>query len=217
MKNLITTLALITYATTGFTLENSTHNNYYAKVALGWATLPKNKITISKDGHRDQLKSKGEGSFLTGAVGIGSKFSDSFRSDLELYIDDGIKGQKQFHNTLMNFKIKTIAGFVNTYYDIFQYHKYSAFITGGVGYAYNKIIVNSCSKSYIKNIRGLAYQFGGGLGYKINTNLNLEVAYRYLNKGIRNQLLNSNSPVKMYSHRSSGRIHTYLTGVRISF
>lgn len=188
----------------------------YAKLSLGWAYLPKNQITINSGRDTSTITSKGNGSFITGALGAGASLANNFRSDLEIYLDDGIKSQRQYKNSILNFKIKTLAGFANITYDIPNSTKYTPFVMAGIGYARNKTSITSCTKLYHRTNSNLAYQAGFGVGYNINKDVALEVSYRFIDKGVRNQKMLNDGNTTIMNHKSSGRLHTFLVGTRIN-
>lgn len=192
-------------------------SSYYGKVNLGWAYVKDNKITISNNNGSATLKANGSGNFTTGALGIGHSYGNNIRTDLELYVDDGVKGQKSFHNSVINFKTKTVAFLANTTYDFHNITSFTPFVMGGVGYAFNKVEVTSCSKIYKKNVNGIAWQLGLGMSYEVNPNLALETSYRYINKGVKNNTLSDSGNTSIKAYRTAGRIHALLIGTRITF
>jgi opacity protein-like surface antigen len=213
MKNFILTATIALIATTTIADDLAP----YGKIAVGWAHLPHNKLTVNDRVGSDILKSKGEGTFFTGALGMGSRIKDNLRADLELYLDDGIKGQKQYKNSVLNFKTKTIAGFANVYFDHITKSKFMPFVMAGIGYAHNKTSIYSCTKRYTGTSNGMAYQFGSGIGYAINKEITAELGYRFVNKGVKTKMLNSGEAAHIKGHRSNGRIHGVFAGVRMSF
>ena len=213
MKNFIISVVLILTAST--TLANDMGT--YGKIAFGWAHLPNHKLTINDRVGSDTLKAKGEGTFFTGALGIGSHIKDNMRADVEMYMDDGIKAQKQYKNSVLNFKTRTFAGFANVYYDHINKSKFMPFVMAGVGYAHNKTSIYSCTKRYIATSNGLAYQFGSGIGYAINKEVTAELGYRFINKGVKTKMLNNGTAAHIKGHRSNGRIHGAFVGIRMNF
>jgi opacity protein-like surface antigen len=206
-------LLLTSCGTSAYTAETS----YYGKINLGWAYVKDNKIIISNDYGSATLKANGSGNFTTGALGIGHSYGNDFRTDLELYVDDGVKGRKPFNKTLINFKVKTYASFFNAYYDFRNTTNFTPFIMGGVGYAFNKVEISSCSKIYKKNSNDVAWQLGIGTSYEVNPNLALEASYRYINKGIRDSTLSESGSATINTYKSAGHIHALLIGTKITF
>jgi opacity protein-like surface antigen len=188
----------------------------YAKVAVGWAYLPHNRVALTTKDDSTIIETNGNGSFISGALGAGASFKNNFRSDVELYIDDGIKSQKQYKNSVLNFKIKTLAVFANISYDLKNNTKYTPFVTGGIGYARNKTAITSCTKLYHRSNNNFAYQIGTGVGYALTKDVTLEVAYKFIDKGIRHQNMVNNDRAAIKNHKSSGRLHTLSLGCRIA-
>ena len=192
--------------------------SYYGKINLGWAYVKDYKITVSNNRGSSTLKTNGSGNFVTGALSLGRSYDNDFRTDLELYVDDGLKGQKPFYNSVVNFKTKTVAFLANATYDFKNSSKFTPFVMGGVGYALNKVEVSSCIKVYKKNANGIAWQLGVGTSYTVNPNLALEVSYRYIDKGVKDRNFVSDSgQTSIKAYRTSGRIHAVLIGTRIAF
>lgn len=188
----------------------------YAKLAVGWAHQPHNRIALSTKDDSTILETRGSGSFISGALGAGATLKNNFRSDLELYVDDGIKSQKQYKNTVLNFKIKTLAMFANVSYDLKNSTKFTPFIIGGIGYARNKTAISSCTKLYHRSNNNFAYQVGTGVGYALTKDITLEVVYKFIDKGIRHQNMINNDRAAIKNHKSSGRLHTFSIGTRIA-
>ncbi len=191
--------------------------SYYGKVNLGWAYVKDNKITITNDRGSSTLKANGSGNFATGALGFGRSYGNNIRTDLELYVDDGVKGQKPFYSSIIHFKTKTIAGLVNATYDMKNSTDFTPFVMGGVGYAFNKVEVSSCSKIYKKKASGVAWQLGIGTSYEVNPSLALEASYRYINKGVRDSTLSDSGSTSIQTYKTAGHIHALLIGTRITF
>jgi opacity protein-like surface antigen len=188
----------------------------YAKLSVGWAYLPHNRIALTTKDDHAVLETKGHGSFVSGALGAGYNIKNNVRTDLELYIDDGIKSQRQYKNSVLNFKIKTLAAFANVSYDLVNSTKYTPFVTGGLGYARNKTTISSCTRLYHRSNNNLAYQLGTGVGYTLNKDITLEVAYKFIDKGIRHQRMANTDKADIRNHKSSGRLHTFSIGTRIA-
>lgn len=191
--------------------------SYYGKINLGWAYVKDNKITISNGHDSSTLKANGSGNFAAGALGIGHSYGNNIRTDLELYVDDGVKGQKPFHNSIINFKTKTVAFLANATYDMKNSTDFTPFVMGGVGYAFNKVEVSSCSKIYKKNANGVAWQLGIGTSYEVSPSIALEASYRYINKGVRDSTLSDSGTTSIKTYRTAGHIHALLVGTRITF
>jgi len=120
--------------------------------------LSKNTITSKKS-------SKVSPSY---GVGVGYKFDDNFRSDVNL---------KLLNSKLRsNQKVKSKIAFVNGYYDFKNDSIFTPYVTAGVGIAKNTLKgTGITSKS--KN----SFAWNAGLGSKINmtSNIDLDVSYKY--------------------------------------
>jgi len=122
-------------------------------------------------------------------IGIGYKFDDNFRSDVNF---------KLLNSKLpsLRSKIRTKAVFLNGYYDFKNDSVFTPYLTAGIGAAKNTVKIDTTqSKSKIN------FVWNAGLGSKINmtTNLDLDVSYKYsaLGKPIKDS---DNTAKKLHAH-----------------
>lgn len=197
--------------------EAAETDKYYAKVNLGWAISPNNKVDIYEDGKTDTFKTRGSGSFVNGALGLGYKLNKNLRSDVELYMDDGIQGRKRYQHSLVNYKVKTRAVFFNGYYDYSNITSLTPFIMAGVGHATNHLDISTCHRSYKKSMNGIAWQVGAGIAYDVSNNISLELGYKFINKSMKRATLYTSKELQIASQKSSGKINAFFLGTRVKF
>ena len=123
-------------------------------------------------------KAKGDtGWTVDGAVG--RNFGDNFRAEAELLYSDA-DGKRANDG-----KLKTIAGFVNGYYDFLPGSAWRPFVGAGVGLGQVKV----SGGPQRGDDTGFAYQLQAGVQHPINDRVTAQVAYRYL--GINNVRIGS--------------------------
>lgn len=201
-KILITAAAIALLATTAS--AKSAGDSFYVKGSLGYGVGQKIKAKGS-DGDKGTSKN---GKGLLGNIGAGMSFANGFRSDAELYVDDGI-GIKKGGVTL---KYKTLGLFLNGYYDFKNSSPLTPYVMAGLGWANTKFSVDVGNTTTVENKKSkntLAYQAGVGVSYAVSKTVALDVGYRYIDKRIKEK--------SMGSKFSLSGIHAGLVGVRFSF
>jgi opacity protein-like surface antigen len=134
-----------------------------------------------------------DGSGIIGA-GIGYRFNDHVRGDVTL----GYRGWYQASesasvtgNTVSgSADIESTDGLVNAYYDIGQFGRFTPYVGGGIGFAYNNtrsanVALNGVNIGQIggDSETNFAWQAGFGTAVSILDNLALDVGYRYIDLG----------------------------------
>lgn len=205
--------ALIALATSLLATSAFAKDSYYAKGLIGSGYVPNQKAT--KVSNSLAIRTKGTG--VLGIVGLGYKFGgQNLRSDLEFYIDGGLRGKKRVSGTQYSNKLETMAGLFNFYFDFNNSSKFTPYIQAGAGYARNKTKFTDGSNSYGKTKNGLAYKVGLGLGYSVMKSLDFDLGYFYMNKGAKKTTVGSGS--NTYRVKSTGgQIHAFTAGFRLNF
>lgn len=150
------------------------------------------------------LRSKSFGDQVFVGAGFGYQLNDWIRFDVtgeyrtaasfratETYSYDG--GITTGVN-VVNGKISSVVGLANAYFDLATLYGISPFVGVGVGFAHHRTegftdegfgtAVGAFGVSRGESTRSnLAWALHAGLGYHVNPNLKLELAYRYLNMG----------------------------------
>lgn len=158
MKKILICASLIALSTSAFAAEGM-----YLRADLGMA-----KPTFKKKGSTQTVDSKFKPMYN---VGVGYKFNDNFRSDVNL----------QLSNSKSSFvKGKSTVGVVNSYYDFKNDSIFTPYVTAGVGIAKH---TSKTSTSKLKSPTNFAWN--AGLGSKINmtSNIDLDVSYKYASLG----------------------------------
>lgn len=144
-------------------------------------------------------------------AGVGYQFNPWFRADLTgeyrtsasfralerdnnfVYYNPstGLVDQYGFNETHGN--LRSVVGLANAYVDLGTWGGVTPFIGAGVGFAHHMVSgfgdrglgAYSGGFGYAKDYdtTGFAWALHAGLGYTVNPNLKLEIAYRYLNLG----------------------------------
>lgn len=192
-------------------------NHSYGKLALGWGYTGKNKVTVSSSKETIKLRSRATGMFGIGAIGVGYALEDKHRLDLELFVDEGIAGRNNHNCHSVKSGVKTYAAFSNIYYDFKNNTKLTPFVMAGIGYAINKVNIQTSNNSYSKTTRDMGFQAGAGVSYQVTPKLALETGYRFIHKGLKTRKIYADDKISVKSHFSSGLVHAFLVGARVSF
>ena len=209
MKNKIILAAAFALAASA---ANAADGKFYLKANAGYGMSKQHADAPAPIGN---IKKSGKG--FVGTVGVGTNLSSMVRTDIEFYMDDGIRAKQKAINSKM--KTNSYAGLVNVYYDFKNTSKITPFVMGGVGYGHNKYKINAVaagrSFSFSSKANGFAYQAGAGLGFDAGK-ATFELGYRYIDKGAKNKTLN-NQGVTVRAKKTSGKVHAILAGLRVGF
>lgn len=188
MLKIITKLAGVTLAFSVLYIGPSTAktmdllDNVYLKAGAGVAQFNKFKKTTNGYSKKDLKASS------VYNIGIGYRFSDAIRSDLNFQYAEvkyRNKGVGALRNNSQN--IKTTAAFVNGYYDINFHESIVPYLTAGVGVGANKssnLKQKGCPKRKGKDEVNFIWNVGVGAQYNINKNFAFDLGYRYMHLGI---------------------------------
>jgi|GEM_PF-5544769 opacity protein-like surface antigen len=130
--------------------------------------------------------------------GVGYRFNSHLRSDVTIGYRTGfaIKGTTTTDatsgETLTSDKqnLDSIAMMANVTYDIAKWNRFTPYVTGGLGFAYNETAAttlyasgNSIGQSNAATNTDIAWQLGLGTSIDIFKNVSAEVGYRYISLG----------------------------------
>jgi len=195
MKNI-----LIAATAAGLALVASTaaaSGSYYLQGNVGYAFNAKHKTTLTaaRDAaaaaQTGSLKSTGKKGML-GSVALGYKVNDNFRTELEIYADNGSKSKGKAFTATNAFtgakaEVKSFGGFLNGYYDVKNSTKFTPFVGAGVGYLSNKGTLSAIRGANVSTFKAkkakFAYKLVAGVSYEFAKNMSVLAQYQYLDKG----------------------------------
>ncbi len=183
---------------------------FYVRADIGHG-IAKEKLSSSL-GDENLLHKSGHGTL--GSIGIGVNLTPSFRSELQLYLDQGFKARND-SNAITKAHEKTSAAFINGIFDLSNSSKFTPHILGGVGYARSKFSTKdgpNLFKGATK--KNFAWQTGVGVSYKISRNVDLDASYRLMDKGKSNYIARTahiNDYIKARVHRT----HALMFGIKL--
>ena len=175
---------------------------WYLRGDIGFSNQSVEKITnpVITAGTTLDVKQKGFDAAPFGGVGVGYKFNEWLRAD----ITGEYRGRSTFHgfdtvntpgvyfgtNELTGSKSEWV-GLANLYFDLGNWHGFTPFIGGGVGFAHSTIhdfkdvnfLFGGISTARDKSETSLAWAVHAGVAYSVTPNFSIEFAYRYLHLG----------------------------------
>ena len=124
-------------------------------------------------------------------MGIGYNFTNSIRADLNLeYTQSKYKanGDSPYGGSVnVKQNIKTMAIFINGYYDINFHKSFVPYITAGIGISQNKTsdmpIEMAVATARGRKQNNFIWNAGVGLQYKFTDNFALDLSYKYVDLG----------------------------------
>lgn len=166
---------------------------YYTRLDIGYG-ITKVKVNevvidaVSTD-YKTPINKNGRG-FL-GSIGLGYHATKDVRVEGQLYFDDGFRAKSTYKDEAgdtqyVRGKERTIAGFINAYYDCHNSSAIAPYVMGGIGLAQNKFKYNDSlldNSANFKKTNEFAYQLGLGAYYKFAGNYDLDFSYRLMKKG----------------------------------
>lgn len=174
MKKLtLSTIALLVAGASITTANAADKTNFYSNVKLA-ADLTKVKDSSNDD--LDITKTKATfGYSVAGGYNFNSAFNLPVRAELE------VGYQTPWKNTGedIEYKSKSLTVMVNGYYDFATGTPFTPFVTLGLGWAHTKFDASDESTSFNK----FAYSAGFGSAYTINSDLSVDLSYRFLDAG----------------------------------
>ena len=128
-------------------------------------------------------------------AGIGYQLNDHIRGDITLGYRGWYKASESgavpgFGTLSGSSDIDSTDGMVNAYYDIGHFDRFTPYVGGGIGVAYNhaaaaNVALNGASVGQIGsgNNTDFAWQLSAGTAIAITQSLSLDVGYRYIDLG----------------------------------
>ena len=166
------------YIGTSNAKSTSMLDNVYLKAGVGAMKFNKFKET----GGYSKRKAPKVGPAYN--IGIGYRFNESIRTDLNLQYSE-----LKYKDTVDKLKqnVKTMAAFINGYYDINFHESIVPYITAGIGVGRNdagdlkELAVTKDRKG--KTTTNFIWNIGAGAQYRINKNFAADLGYRYMDLG----------------------------------
>jgi opacity protein-like surface antigen len=195
----------------------------YGKLALGYGHADNYRLTWTTASEKSRKKARGHG-FL-GAAAVGYAFpATNWRTDLEYYANDGLKGHKGVFDIKNYIKIKSSIGLLSAYYDFINKGKMTPFIIAGLGWGNTKTeFSNNYGRKTVRK-SNFAYQLGLGMSYEVMKNAAFEVGYRFICQGNQKLAFAQSLPgvvpgsaVEWKIKKQAGDIHAALMGFRVYF
>ena len=176
-------------------------------VGVGAVDIGKAKTTLLRgnlpDAYVYDQLGAGDQFFAGGGVGYGFGFfrgdvTAEYRGGTKLYAVDRFNGffpdgRRGTGINKYDGKLSSVLVMANGYIDLGTWHGVTPFVGGGVGYAYHTIsnfsdigagtAQGGFGTSPDKHSGSFAWAAHAGLAYSVTPNLQLELAYRYLNMG----------------------------------
>jgi opacity protein-like surface antigen len=191
----------------------SGQGDYYVRVDMGYGQVKLKNINSSG---KTELNSKGTG--FVGSLGFGHNIYDNFRTEVQIYYDDGLKAKS--NGAVSRSRRKTMAGLFNVACDLMPSSAISPYIIGGLGYGQTRSELTKGADTYKstkKGKRGAVFQGGAGLAYKLTEDFVLDLSYRLMSPvGSAKKTCADVSGSKEISCKSSAT-QVLLGGVRYSF
>lgn len=103
----------------------------------------------------------------------------------------------------LKLKLKTKSIMLNGYFDIDTGTQFTPYVGAGVGVAWSKYGISGGLINGYDNIRELAWQVGAGVSYSVNSNVAIDLGYRYMDYGESSEyekLFDENMKVETTAH-----------------
>lgn len=215
-KNVIISLVAASIALPG--IASAAENNamrFYGRADIGYG-MTKHKATVTNTTTNTTiLSNKFNGKGILGSIAIGYYPSKEVRTELQFYIDDGLQGKKDGKKV----KEKTMAGFINAFYDFQNYSAFTPYLMGGIGYSDNKYKVSGITpQPSFKKKKAFAYQIGLGAAFAAGRNMHFDLGYRLMLKNnAKNNVSFKDGVQNIVANAKREPTHTFLAGVRVTF
>lgn len=193
----------------------------YTKFDIGYGIQDHEQV-VSGD-HTGTASDSG-GGFIYRAA-LGHYLLDELRVDFQLHFDRGLRSKQSFtsgaNTVTMKGEESTFAGFFNVYYDWLNASNVTPYVNLGAGLTRNeftsRITVDGGSESKgRKSSYGIGYKAGLGMAYHISTNVDFDIAYNYLKKGVDDY--NITIPTANVTVKAEPDIaHALMFGIRLTY
>ncbi len=217
-----------------FAINNATakFENFYVNAEVGISKSEK----VKSD--HEFYKQSGNSKFNSNAIyslGFGYKINDKLRSELSYSFTDlkySIHKDNIATNKVVpadfNQEVKIKTGMVNLYYDILGKRNITPYL--GVGFGYSninpkdaiRISTGNLKKTYFsKKSNNLTYAIMGGISFKMNEKVNLDVGYKFQDFGKANEPhsyeIQRGTKGALNSKKFKIKTHSATVGVRFNF
>jgi opacity protein-like surface antigen len=195
MKKFILAAVLSTTALSAAAYENSNGKDFYFGVNAGYAKGV-------KPGKDYNGKMGNSGIF---GIEAGYNVNNNFRTSLSMDYAPSFTAKNTESSTELgaSTKVKSLVTMINLYADITNYNGLTPYLTAGLGIARNKSgkttltyqgdsASNSSSDGTTKT--NAAFKVGFGAKYAVNSDVDLDIRYQYVDAGKFKTVSNSNSP-----------------------
>ncbi len=208
--------------------------DFYVQVNAGGAYGTNPKVR-SENNEADITNQKNIGSAPLLGVEAGYRINDKFRTSLSLDYLSNFQWTNSYQipnypdDYLSKYKVISIVGMINGYYNITEFKGLVPYITAGLGVSRNQakytmtaIYIDQEDGSeefYQKGTRySFAYKIGLGTTYSVNEKISLDARYQYVNLG-KFKVNGSYSEDLGYAGAISGKVktHQYLVGLAFKF
>ena len=177
-------------------------------------------------------RSGNKGSFgLMFQAGAGYYILDDLRAEVVVHYDKGARSKTKTTGAGGNINIKgqdqSIGGFANIHYDLISSTRIMPYVMAGLGYTKSELTSHITAEdgtadSFKKSRSKFVYAIGGGVGYHLGVNWDMDLGYRlFLTKkkktpGTTGQVANLPNLGGTDTY-NIGNVHAFLLGMRHSF
>jgi len=193
----------------------------YTKLDLGYGIQDHDQtVTGTQVG-----KANDSGGGLMFNASLGHYFLDELRIDFQIHYDQGLKSKKSFisgaDTVTMRGDEASFGGFVNFYYDWLNTSNVTPYVTVGAGLLRSeftsKIAVNAANELKDKKSKyGISYKAGLGMAYHIGTNVDIDMGYSYIQKGVdKYNIAIPTAGVNVVAE--PGIVHSVMVGIRLTY
>ena len=179
MKKLLTISVLSAVVASGFTVAHAQDFDQYlsAKAVLNHVN---NKFEVNDGEDSGSFKkSKNVGGFRLAYGMIFPAGDNNVRAEIEY----GYNGKVKVSDEDSKSETKSQALMLNGYYDFNTGTAFTPYVGAGLGYARLKNTLSNDEASYSKSKGNFAWQVGAGVSYAVNNNVDIDLAYRFMDYG----------------------------------
>lgn len=129
-------------------------------------------------------KSKNVGGFRLAYGAIFPAADNNVRAEIEYGYNGKVKLSEHFDNgNYVDSQTKSQAVMLNGYFDFNTGTAFTPYVGAGLGYARLKNTLSNDEASYSKSKGNFAWQVGAGVSYAVNNNVDIDLAYRFMDYG----------------------------------
>ncbi|OYQ81160.1 hypothetical protein B9T19_00325 [Ignatzschineria sp. F8392] len=144
-----------------------------------------NKFEATMGDESDSLKkSKNVGGFRLAYGAIFPAGDNNVRAEIEYGYNGKVKLSEHFEDgDYADSKTKSQAVMLNGYFDFNTGTAFTPYVGAGLGYARLKNTLSDDEGSISKSKGNFAWQVGAGVSYAVNSNVDIDLAYRFMDYG----------------------------------